>query len=245
LIDGNRQNHTKKERRDGELTNVIHQIAPNVWTIITYEDTWNSYINSYVMQKDDSYLLIDTNMKKHRQTFQAALQEIGATPDKICGVYVTHRHSDHIGNIETFRTSNNWIHLQDFFELDDFSQTLFGHTFAGSKGDLPYLEYINLPFHTEGSVVYFDRNSGTCFAGDHLCFFGTPIEQVVGPQVERREAFLAFVNNWKKSEPERVKAFADGLKQLLEWPIEILATGHGVIVKGDISGFIEQIIDIS
>ncbi|WP_139489515.1 MBL fold metallo-hydrolase [Brevibacillus dissolubilis] len=227
------------------MTDVIHQIAPHVWAIITYEDTWKSYINSYVIQSDDKYLLIDTNMKKHRQTYLGALQELGVTQQNINGVYLTHRHSDHIGNVESFRTSNNWIHLHDFFELDDFSQTLFGHTFAGSKGDLSRLEYLNLSYHTEGSVVYFDRNSGTCFTGDHICFFGDPMDEVMGLQQVRREIFLESLDNRQKTEPERVEAFADGIRQMMEWPIEILATGHGAILKGDVHGFFGQILEMT
>jgi len=224
------------------LPHVTTQIAENVWAIITYEEAWKSYINNYVVAKGNRFLLIDTNLRKFRLYLQQALQSIGASPELIEHVFYTHRHADHIGNAELFPSRNNWIHLHDYFELDDFSQTLFGHTFTGGVGDLNKLQYKQLPFHTEGSVAFFDPDSGVCFIGDHLCFFAEPLGEIVGYEAERREAFLHFVDKWKTQEPEKVAAFREGLEALLEWPIELLATGHGPILKGEITPFFQQVL---
>ncbi|WP_126427693.1 MBL fold metallo-hydrolase [Brevibacillus marinus] len=224
------------------MENVTCQVAPNVWAILTYEASWKSYINNYVVQKGQSYLLIDTNLRKHRSYMQSALQQIGATNDKIEQVYCTHRHPDHIGNVELFPSRGNWIHLEDYFELDDFSQTLFGHTFTGSGGELPPLYFRHLPSHTAGSVAFLDPESRVCFIGDHLCFFGDPLGEVVGFAAERRAGFLRFLQKWNRQQPEQVKAFAAGIRSLMQWPIEYLATGHGPILKGEIIPFFEQIL---
>jgi len=226
------------------LSNLTHQIAPNTWAIITYEQSWKSYINNYVIMKQDSCLLIDTNLRKHRGYLQQALNEIGVTNLNNVQVFCTHRHSDHIGNVELFRSSNNWIHLQDYFDLDDFSQTLFGHTFTGSEGEFADLQFKQLSFHTNGSVAFFDKETKTCFLGDHLSFFGAPIVDVIGYNQQRREEFYRFITKWKDQDKSQSEAFAEGIRSLLTWPIEILATGHGPILAQDIPDFFRQILAI-
>lgn len=218
------------------------QIAPDVWSVITYEDSWKSYINNYVVKKQNSFLLVDTNLRKFRDYFQQALQALGATNENIEQVFCTHRHPDHIGNVEIFSSRNNWIHLDDYYELDDFSQTLFGHTFTGIGGKVPYFEYRLLPSHTSGSVAFFDPESKICFAGDHLCFYGAPLDEAIGYGLEQRKAYLAFLKKWKEQEAEQVESFVEGVETLLHWPIEVLATGHGPILKGDIPHFLQEIL---
>lgn len=224
------------------MDHVTCQIAPNVWAILTYEDSWKSYINNYVVQKGQSYLLIDTNLRKHRPYVQSALQQIGAVNDNIEQVYCTHRHPDHIGNVEQFPSRSNWLHLEDFLELDDFSQTLFGHTLTGSGGELAGLYFRHLPSHTPGSVAFFDPESRVCFIGDHLCFFGAPLDEVVGFGAECRVSFLRFLKKWNSRQPEEVKSFVEGIRAVMNWPIEYLATGHGPILKGEVLDFFAQIL---
>lgn len=227
------------------MSNVIHKIAPRVWAILTYEDSWKSYINNYVVAKGNSFLLIDTNLRKHRTAFQNSLKEIGAVSDRIEHVYCTHRHPDHIGNIELFPSRNNWIHLEDYFELDDFSQTLFGHTFTGSGGEVPHLRFVHLPLHTNGSVAFFDEESGVCFIGDHLHFFGHPLGEGFGFAPECRQTYLTFVRKWSAREPKQMPPFVEGLRAVIKWSPRILATGHGPILKGDVTNFLKQVADVA
>lgn len=226
------------------MSNTTKQISGNVWAILTYEEAWKSYINSYVIAKNDTFLLIDSHLRKHRPYFQQALQQIGIKDDSQVIAYFTHRHADHIGNAELFPSRFNWIHLDDFYELDDFSQTLFGHTFTGSGGDLSLLQFRQIPFHTEGSVAFFDSESKVCFIGDHLCFFSAPLGCVSGREQERREEYLKFIAKWKDQEPARVEGYVQGLQSVLNWPIELLATGHGPILQGEIHAFLKEIIKV-
>lgn len=227
------------------MNNVIAPIADSTWAIITYEETRKSHINSYVIKKGDGYVLIDSHLRKHRAYFQQALEEIGVRSDKIENIYYTHRHADHIGNADLFPSRNNWIHLDDYYELDDFSQTLFGHTFTGNSGDLPLLQFRQLPYHTEGSIAFFDPQSKICFSGDHLSFGGAPLGQMVGKEIDCREAYKKEVLRWIKTEPLRASGFADGLEILLNWPIEYLATGHGPILRGDVVPFLQELLALA
>lgn len=221
---------------------VTCRITDGVWAILTYEDAWKTCINNYVLQKGDAFLLVDTNLRKHRPFVQEALEQLGAT-GKVEQVYCTHRHPDHIGNVELFSSRISWIHLSDFFDLDDFSQTLFGHTFTGSGGEVPHLEFLHLPSHTEGSVAYYDRESQVCFVGDHLCFFGAPLGEGVGFHAEQRQEYLRFVAKWTAAEPDKAEAFASGVEALLKWPMQYLASGHGPILAGDIHGFLREVLE--
>lgn len=224
------------------MTNVVAPIADSTWAIITYEEAWKSYINSYVIKQGDTFVLIDSQLRKNRAFFQKSLEDIGVKPDKIEYVYFTHRHPDHIGNADLFPSRNNWIHLDDYYELDDFSQTLFGHTFTGSGGDVPSLRFRQLSYHTEGSVALFDPQTKVCFTGDHLCFPDSDLGSIVGEEPEVRDAYKQYILLWKTKEPERAIEYAEGLEILLDWPIEVLATGHGPILKGDVVSFIQEII---
>lgn len=226
------------------MNNVIAPITDSTWAIITYEDAWQSYVNSYVIKQGESFVVIDSHLRKQRAYFQQALEGIGAKPERIEYVYFTHRHADHIGNADMFPSRNNWIHLDDYYELDDFSQTLFGHTFTGSRGDLPVLRFQQLSFHTEGSVAFFDPQSKICFVGDHICFEKAELGQIIGKESECRAAYKTQIKNWAMEEPDRVPEYVEGLTALLEWPIEFLATGHGPVLQGDIAEFLQELIEI-
>lgn len=226
------------------MNNVIAPITDSTWAIITYEDAWQSYVNSYVIKQGESFVVIDSHLRKQRAYFQQALEGIGAKPEQIEYVYFTHRHADHIGNADMFPSRNNWIHLDDYYELDDFSQTLFGHTFTGSRGDLPVLRFQQLSFHTEGSVAFFDPQSKICFVGDHICFEKAELGQIIGKESECRAAYKTQIKNWAMEEPDRVPEYVEGLTALLEWPIEFLATGHGPVLQGDIAEFLQELIEI-
>lgn len=229
---------------DVHLSDTVCQVAPNVWAILTFEESWNSYINNYVIKKENSFLLVDTNLRKHRRFFQSALQELGVTPDNIIQICSTHRHPDHIGNVDLFSARVNWIHLEDYFELDDFSQTLFGHTFTGPGGIMGPLPFLQLPSHTPGSIALFDHESRVCFIGDHLHYYGEPLGECVVFGAELREKTLAYVKEWNQREPEKVSLFIKGLRSVMRWPIDVLATGHGPILKGEIGSFMKQIIQV-
>jgi len=229
------------------MTNAIAPITDSTWAIITYEESWNSYISSYVIKKGDAFVVIDSHLRKQRAYFQQALEEIGVKAEQIEYIYYTHRHADHIGNADLFPSRNNWIHLEDYYELDDFSQTIFGHTFTGSGGDLPVLRFRHLGFHTEGSVAFFDPLTKICFVGDHLIFgeSKTELGQITGTEDERRAAYKEYVRILARKEPERALGYANGLEILMDWPIEYLATGHGLILKGEIVPYFQELISLA
>lgn len=140
------------------MTNVVAPIADSTWAIITYEEAWKSYINSYVIKQGDAFVLIDSQLRKHRAFFQKSLEDIGASAEKIEYVYFTHRHPDHIGNADLFPSRINWIHLDDYYELDDFSQTMFGHTFTGSGEIFHRFVFDNCPITQKDLSPYSTRN---------------------------------------------------------------------------------------
>lgn len=45
------------------MTNVVAPIADSTWAIITYEEAWKSYINSYVIKQGDAFVLIDSQLQ--------------------------------------------------------------------------------------------------------------------------------------------------------------------------------------
>ena len=57
------------------------------------------YTNTYLLQGDDGYLLIDTgvNTEEALQSLKKQLAEIGIDPTGIAQIIVTHAHGDHYG----------------------------------------------------------------------------------------------------------------------------------------------------
>lgn len=51
--------------------------------------------NSYLIKGKEGYILIDTGIKGAGEKLISELQEIGATPENICLIVITHDHYDH------------------------------------------------------------------------------------------------------------------------------------------------------
>ncbi len=60
-------------------------------------------VNCYLVQVDDSFILIDTGTTVRRITLEAALHAAGCTPDNLKLIILTHGDSDHCGNAAYLR----------------------------------------------------------------------------------------------------------------------------------------------
>lgn len=70
-------------------------LGPDLWRVPTAP--WH-LINSFLVSADDgSITLVDTGLKWAPARILAALAEIGASPDDVTTIVLTHAHSDHTG----------------------------------------------------------------------------------------------------------------------------------------------------
>ncbi len=153
---------------------VFHQIDEHTW-VGTGHLLYNE--SMYLVEGNNKAMLIDTGKKI------AGLDKIVASiTKKPVTVYVTHGHSDHVGNVGSF--SEVYINPGD---TDVFKQSLPNY-----KGKINYLkdgqiidlggrqvEVVFTPAHTAGSTTYIDKAAGYGFSGDSfgsgnlLLFSGT------------------------------------------------------------------------
>jgi len=60
-------------------------------------------VNSYLIETETGYFLIDTGIKKKRDQLEREIQEAGCRPGDLKLIIITHGHIDHVGNAAYLR----------------------------------------------------------------------------------------------------------------------------------------------
>lgn len=228
----------------------FQKVTDNVYGFLLWDESWNSYNNCYILIGENEITLIDSGKEEHFQHLESALKNINLDKKDISKFVATHGHKDHIGGIQSLAGIEGSIHRKDL----DLLPTNLGNKLSPNLPDggstVSSLECVLLGHHTKGSVALYHHESGVLFCGDHLCFFGEPLpdKMVVDKGELVREKFKKFVSDWSQSEEMRKEhnfdLFIEGLKDIRKFNAEYLCTGHGVVLKGNISGFISDLLDL-
>ena len=223
------------------MQTVVEQIAPTVFGLAIWDEAWSSYNNAYAIVRDHGTILVDAWKLEHTTALRQVLQDIGLEPDGVEALILTHGHRDHIGGAALCADQPKWIHRADL-ELVPPDLRFGGWHDLPDAGEVLGLDCIHWGDHTPGSVALFDPTSKMLFAGDPICFFGEPLEQdrLVGTGTHLRAAFLEYVRSgqiWQdpRTSPDRFRA---GLQRLRQFDAEYLATGHGLVLRGEIPEFL-------
>ncbi|HEY4787144.1 MAG TPA: MBL fold metallo-hydrolase [Bacteroidales bacterium] len=147
-----------------------NRIDDKTWRIVE-----NNTVNIYLVEGKDSALIIDTGYGTG--DLKAFLQTLTKLPLIIVN---THGHGDHTGADRQF--SKVYAHPADFYMIDAAFErakqkenklnvpvtTLVPvkEGFVFNLGDRK-LEVMEVPGHTHGSIVLFDKKNKILFAGDH------------------------------------------------------------------------------
>lgn len=224
----------------------FEEIAENIFAFLLWDDSWNSFNNCYVVLEKDGVTLVDSGKEEHFPHLESSLNEIGISPRDINKFIATHGHRDHIGGCAQLHEAKKIIHPDDLALLPANAQIGFISDFEKTGDEF---EWILLGHHTKGSVALFHRESKILFCGDHVCFFGHPLPagKIVTSKETLDETVQTFLANWSQDqelrEKENIDGFIDGLNTWLRFEPQLLCTGHGVIVQGDISGWVTEILD--
>lgn len=228
---------------------MAYAVAPvndQVHVLARWDETWNSYNNCYLVSGRGRLVLIDCGKADHASELVAALAELGLRPADITVLLATHGHRDHIGAWALFTQAEMYLHPADRALLGDEALTRFGHALPDDGGVLDF-DCIHLGHHTPGSVALFHRETGTLFAGDHLCFFGKqlPAGGLVSPAPELRELSRQFVSGWalhpENRSAHRFEEFRRGLDLLARFPGRSFCTGHGGVLTGMVPEFLREL----
>ena len=222
-------------------------ITPDIHALAIWDESWNSYNNSYILLRGAQVILIDTGRATHLEPLINALAHLGKTPDDVTTLIATHGHKDHVGNSLAFRHAQKLIHANDLALLNDDLKAAYAATLP-DDGEVLGLQCVLLGHHSPGSVALFDEASGVLFAADHLCFFGDdlPEGKLIAHNAELRERGYRFIKNWAADPKVKLKfkfdVFSAGLETLHKRfnAAQFFCTGHGGVLDGDIAAFLAQ-----
>ncbi len=220
-------------------------IQGDVYALAVWDDGWRSYNNSYILLREQGVLLVDTGKAEHHQHVLAALDALGKQASDVTVLLATHGHADHIGNADRFPKAVKHLHPNDHPLLGADLRAHFTHALP-DQGEVHGLTCWLWGDHTPGSCVLHDPASGVTFAGDPLCFFGEALPG--GALVDRadalRDALVAYVTQGEHLRDPHVQLerFQRGIAHLRSLDTRYLATGHGVILSGDLPLFFQAML---
>jgi len=233
---------------------IFEPITDNSYALAVYDTSWNSYNNCYIIARNEDLIFIDAGKTEHIDVIVESLSKINKKPENVTYFIATHGHKDHIGGSLIFHNAKKIIHEKDFINLEQEIKSEFfpieGEKYTLSIND-NILNIIHLGHHTPGSIAIYDYKTKALYIGDHICYFGDPLneEGLVAKGLEFRQMAYDFIKNWIVN-PQSVRLdgfdfFIECLSSLLDYDIEFLCTGHGVVLRGDITSFLSELVRLS
>jgi glyoxylase-like metal-dependent hydrolase (beta-lactamase superfamily II) len=220
--------------------------AHSSYAFLLWDSSVQSYINCYLLLRPPHTILIDTGKTEHLALLIATLSSLGVAPEDVTHIIATHGHQDHVGGAAGFPFAHRHIHAQDTPLLTETSLAEFIPNLPDNSAIIG-LQCHLLGQHTPGSIALFDPQSRAVFCGDHICFFGDalPEDGPVSYGGRLREITYKYIHKWMHG-PERLDdndlaLFLRGLATLAAFEAEILCTGHGAILEGDITPFFARL----
>jgi glyoxylase-like metal-dependent hydrolase (beta-lactamase superfamily II) len=227
-----------------DLEYLFEAVKENVYVLAIRDSKWNSYNNCYFIVQEDEITLIDSCKEEHSSYLIQALKQIGKTPEDVTLILATHGHEDHVQGTAIFKNAKKYIHHQErslieYPEPDEFDYVL------SDQGVIQNFEYLLVGHHTPGSLAFFHHPSKVLFTGDFLCFFGDPLSKdgLVSVGNDLRHEWLEFLRNGGVAK-EQLNDFLKGLKTMNGFDVDVMCTGHGGLLVGDIKSFVSELLNV-
>lgn len=220
--------------------------------VIAVEDTWTwdvpSYTNMYVLRRNGQTILIDAGLKRYQPAIAAALGEIGVTPAQVTHILLTHGHHDHVEGAACFDQARKFVHSADVpllpaplaAQFTAYAPLAEGSRFTAEG--LSDFEIVLVNTHSPGSVAIYDQLTKVLFVGDFFCYFGEalPDGELVTASDYIRRGSCEYVAGQAAAGGAEFAAFIAGLGRLRAFQPDFFCTGHGVVLREDIQGFVNQ-----
>lgn len=223
---------------------LFEAVKENVFVLAIWDSKWNSYNNCYFIVQEDGITLIDSSKEEHSSYLVQALKQIGKTPEDVTLLLATHGHEDHVQGAAIFKNAKKYIHHQErslieYPEPDEFDFDLL------DSGVIQNFEYFWVGHHTPGSLAFYHQPSKVLFTGDFLCFFGDPLSKdgLVSVGNDLRHEWLEFLRNGGVAKDE-LNVFLKGLETMNSFDVDVMCTGHGGVLVGDIQSFVSELLNV-
>lgn len=244
--------------KNGTIKSVINlnwfSVAPGIWGLR------DGFVNAYFIHNavEKKWVLIDTGLKRSAAKIKELADNLFWPDSKPAAIILTHGHFDHVGS--ALELAHEWdvpvfTHLMELPYLTGLSayppadpwaggglMSVFSPAFPSGPfnisehiqllpqdGSLPFLpdwKYVHTPGHSPGHISLFRRRDRVLIAGD--AFVTTRQESVWSVMMQTRKLTgppRYFTYDWN--------AAAKSVKTLADLEPEVVATGHGQVMKGE------------
>ncbi|MGI0131006.1 MAG: MBL fold metallo-hydrolase [Thermoplasmata archaeon] len=199
------------------------------------------FVNAYVVEDPSGTCLIDTTMSKSAKPVRKAFERAGVPLSQIRSILLTHQHIDHVGGAAEVQGSSQAIvacHAADAPFVDGRTPPklpallrLFvkvrpvGVQRTLGQGDrVGPLEVIFVPGHTVGEVAFYHAGRKLLFSGDAV--------------VERKGVLTLPAPRFAAD----LRQAVESLRLLRQLDVETLLPGHGVPVRKNVQGLLDDLI---
>ncbi|MGF3104411.1 MBL fold metallo-hydrolase [Rossellomorea sp. DUT-2] len=219
---------------------LLERVKDHIYVVAVWDPEWNTYTNAYLIQEEAGMTVVDSCKEKHVVFLQHALNKIGKTSDDVKLMLVTHGHEDHVGGAPLFTKARKVIHADETLPV---ASSISGKLL--DRGTIGDYEYTRVGYHSPGSVIFFHRPTRTLFTGDFLCFFGDPLSDggLVSKGDDLRQAWIEYLQGGGVAKLD-LPVFLNGLRIMQEYDPDVMCTGHGGVLVGDLDVFLEELITI-
>jgi glyoxylase-like metal-dependent hydrolase (beta-lactamase superfamily II) len=244
--------------KNGTIKSVINlnwfSVAPGIWGLR------DGFVNTYFIHNavEKKWVLIDTGLKRSAAKIKELADNLFWPDSKPAAIILTHGHFDHVGS--ALELAHEWevpvfAHLMELPYLTGLSAYPPADPWAGGglmsvvspafptgpfnisehiqllpqDGSLPFLpdwKYIPTPGHSPGHISLWRRRDRVLIAGD--AFVTTRQESVWSVMMQTKKITgppRYFTYDWN--------AAAKSVQKLADLDPEIVATGHGQVMKGE------------
>jgi glyoxylase-like metal-dependent hydrolase (beta-lactamase superfamily II) len=214
-------------------------------------------VNVFIVRTGSTWVLVDTGLRGYSRTITDAAAEFTGSRTSPAAIVLTHGHFDHIGSLEELlerwdvpvyahRLERPYLNGESAYPPPDplvgggamallsrlYPRTpidVSGHLQIlpedGSIPSMPGWKYVFTPGHTAGHISLFRESDRTLISGDAVVTVKQEsMSAVMTQRPEMHGPPAYFTQDWA--------AAAASARALAELEPEVLAPGHGVVLRG-------------